>query len=379
MFFNQQVQTSIEDGYLILTMMPSLFCELKCPHCYLSKEQRADPTRMQVKDVSDICDKIVAYYDQKEIENKTIVLYWYGGEPTSMPMDYFEELILTINAKFSSDKGYTTKHVLLTSLVETSPDWYGFIKKYCDGHVQTSYDGFMRGRKYMRDWELKVREAQFHGLTVSTLSVVNSEMLKMGAKGVSDYLNGLGVTDAGFLPFMLNEQNKGKKYDTFAPTMDNWSRFLIEMSEECLQRKEEGLPTFEVGQLQFVVTQDKRADHISNIAAQTLFLMPNGDLSLPDYHSGYEEFLRPFGNAIKSDDFVSILNSPERLDYLTKQMTKNLNPECMSCDAQHKCVMEFWKDNRVGDDCFGGLKFVRWTEQNKERIDKYLLGDSLLC
>lgn len=379
MFFDKQTQTSIEDGYLILTMMPSLFCELKCPHCYLSKEQRADETRMRVEDVAKICDKIVEYYELKGVEHKTVVLYWYGGEPTSMPMDYFEQLILTINDKFSPEKGYTTKHVLLSSLVGTSSDWYPFIKKYCDGHVQTSYDGVMRGRQYMRDWELKVREAQFNGLTVSTLSVVNSEMLKMGARAVSDYLNNLGITDAGFLPFMLNEQNKGKKYDTFAPTMDNWSSYLIELSEYYLERREAGEDTFEVGQLQFVVTQGVREDPISNIAAQTLFLMPNGDLSLPDYHNGYEEFLRPFGNALESNSFAEVINSPERLGYLLKQMTKNNNEDCLACDAQHKCVMEFWKDNKSDDDCFGGLKFVRWVEENQSRISKFINGDSLLC
>lgn len=362
---HQVIQTSIEDGYMVLTMMPSLFCELRCPHCYLSLEDRKNPYRMAPDDVRATCEKIDNYYSRKQVESKKIVLYWYGGEPTSMPIEYFEELIETINGVFTKEKGYTTSHVVLSSLINISPKWYDFIKKYCNGSIQTSYDAQMRGRKYIRDWELKVREAQFYGLEVTTISVLNSEMLKMGAIKTTEYLNSLGIKDAGFLPFMLNEQNKGKKYDTFAPSMNNWSQFMIELSTEYARLKSEGKNTFEIGQLHFIATMEQRDDPISNIAAQTLFFMPNGDLSLPDYKNGYEEFLRPFGNAIESEKFEDILNSPERLAYLTKQFTRNFNPECLSCEYSNRCVMEFWKENREGDDCFGGSKYVKWLDDNK--------------
>lgn len=365
---NTQLQTSIENGYFIFTMMPSLHCDLRCPHCYLSLEQRRDESRLSVKAIEEACLKIDAYYQSRAIANKTIVLYWYGGEPTSMPMGYFTDAIETINSIFSSDKGYSVKHIILSSLVKTDSKWFKFIKKYCDGEVQTSYDGLMRGKGYLRDWELKVREAQFHGLNVTTLSVMNSEIIKQGAKYTTDYLNSLNIKETGWLPFMLNEQNKGKKYDRYAPTMDNWSKFMIEMSSLYAENIKNGVETFEIGQLQFVLTQGERGDAISNIAAQTLFLMPNGDFTLPDYRNGYEEYMRPFGNILESS-FEEILASNGRLEYLAKQMTKNFNEDCLQCSDQHRCVMEFWKENKIGDDCFGGKRYLEWLDQNIHMFD----------
>lgn len=64
--FSPDTQVSIESGYLILTMMPSLYCEEKCPHCYLSKEQRADKTVMSVEKIQIICNKIDRYYSEKK-------------------------------------------------------------------------------------------------------------------------------------------------------------------------------------------------------------------------------------------------------------------------------------------------------------------------
>ncbi len=370
-------QTSIENGYFVLTMMPSLFCDLRCPHCYLSKEQREDETRLSIDAIRTMCEKIDSYYTSTRLENKTIMVYWYGGEPTTMPMDYFEDAIQTINGIFNEDKGYEVEHLILTSLVQTDKKWFDFIKRHCNGKVQTSYDGHMRGRKYVRDWELKVREAQFHGLEVSTLTVMNSEIIKQGARATTEYLNGLGIKDTGWLPFMLNEQNMGRNYNRFAPTMDNWSSFMIEMSQIYADNIKADIPTFEIGQLQFVLTQAYRNDTTSNVAGQTLFLMPNGDLSLPDYRNGYEEYMRTFGNILESS-FEEILASKGRLDYIAKQLTRNYNEDCLACDSYNRCVMEFWKENKEDDDCFGGKKYLNWLDQNIHMFSN-IKGDARLA
>jgi len=34
---------TVESGYLVYTLMPSLKCSLDCPHCYLSKAERSNP------------------------------------------------------------------------------------------------------------------------------------------------------------------------------------------------------------------------------------------------------------------------------------------------------------------------------------------------
>ena len=358
---NKDIQPfSIENGYFIFTLMPSLRCSLNCPHCYLSKEQRRNSPIMAISDLKIACEKVDQYYQTKNIANKLIVFYWYGGEPTEMGINYFEEATAMINSVFTAQKGYTTKHTVLTSLLTVDTDvWFDFFHKHCNHHFQSSFDGLMRGgNNYLKKWEEKIRRAKAASLEVGTISVVNHELLKVGPRETLEYLSELGIKETSFLPFMWNEQNNGKAYDKFAPTMNAWSEFMIELSKVYFERKEKGLFVPEIGQQSFIMHQ-KDQPMMANIAAQTLFLLPNGDFVLPDYKKGYQEYMRVFGNILDMP-FIEVLQSPERRSYLRKQVLRDNNEACLSCDHADKCVMEFWKQNREGDDCFGGKKYIEW-------------------
>lgn len=377
---NQQLKQnkpfSVENGYFIFTLMPSLRCNLNCPHCYLSLEQRRTSPIMTIPDLKIAAQKVDQYYQEQNIKEKIIVFYWYGGEPTEMGIDYFTEATEMLNNIFSKEKGYVTKHTVLTSLVAIDTEvWFPFFKKYCDNHFQTSFDGLMRGKGYVKKWEEKVKLAKEYGLEVGTISVVNTEILKTGPKQTLDYLSELGVFETSFLPFMWNEQNNGKKYDKFAPTMNAWSDFMIEISQDYFARKQQNLFTPEIGQLNFVLTQKQKVQ-FANLAGQTLFLLPNGDFVLPDYKNGYQEYMRVFGNILEND-FNSILKSSERRSYMRKQALRNNNESCNGCEHADKCVMEFWKDNKQDDDCFGGKKYVEWlldyVDTNKIKKDENIM------
>lgn len=374
--FKDEKPFSIENGYFIFTLMPSLRCSLNCPHCYLSLQQRRTSPIMEIKDLKIAAEKVDLYYQEKNIKEKVVVFYWYGGEPTEMGIEYFTEATEMLNEIFSKEKGYITKHTILTSLLTIDTDiWFPFFKKYCDNHFQSSFDGLMRGKTYVRKWEEKIKKAKDFGLEVGTISVVNTELLKSGPKETLDYLISLGIFETSFLPFMLNEQNNGIKYNKFAPTMNAWSEFMIEISKIYFERKQKNLFTPEIGQLNFILSQ-KEKTQFANLAGQTLFLLPNGDFVLPDYKNGYEEYMRVFGNILK-DDFNSILKSSERKSYMRKQVLRNGNDLCNDCEHANKCVMEFWKDNRENDDCFGGKKYIEWlldyVEKNKIKKDENIM------
>lgn len=366
---SQQAGDSIETGHFVLTMMPSLFCPLDCPHCYLSKAERRDPTRLSNADLATILRSIDAYYDRRGIARKTIHAYQYGGEPTSMGVAAFSEMLDTIDGILSPAKGYEVRHTILSSLVEVDLDeWAPIFRDRCGGFVQTSYDGRMRGGGYMRKWDAKMRETRDRGFTLSTISVVNERLLQEGPGQVLDYLIDLGVVEASFLPFMLNTQNSGLKYDRLAPTMNAWSDFMIELTKQWIIRRDGGEVVPEIGQLRFILAQEQMQSSVSNIAGQTLFLMPNGDFALPDYRNGWHEFMNRFANGIETD-FEGVLRSPRRTAYLRRQVLRNHNADCMTCSHGGHCVMEFWKDNRPDDDCFGGRRYVEWLLENREAIE----------
>jgi sulfatase maturation enzyme AslB (radical SAM superfamily) len=362
--FDISRQLTIETGYFVFTMMPSLRCSLNCPHCYLSLDQRRNSKIMSVEELEAACKKVRAYYDTKNITRKVIIFYWYGGEPTEMGLPYMLDAFSRIDKIFPESEGYYVRHDILTSLLMVDPEWFDVFKTWGRGHFQTSFDGLMRGKGYVKKWHKKVKEAIDYGLSVSTISVVNNELFKDGPEEILAYLADLGVEEASFLPFMLNEQNEGDKYEKFAPPMDQYSDFMIKLSREWYRRKNEGLFVPQIGQMNYVSSRSNLPE-ISNIAAQTLFLLPEGDFVLPDYKNGYLEFMRPFGNIFKQS-FDQVLNSVDRQAYLRKQLTRNMNPECLSCDYKNNCIMEFWKENREGDDCFGARKFVEWIVNEDE-------------
>lgn len=375
----RQHAPSIEQGHFVLTMMPSLYCDLDCPHCYLSKVERRDPTLLANNAIKKVLENVDRFYSSKGIEKKTIHAYQYGGEPTSMGPEAFSRMLDTIEAALPADKGYDVRHTILTSLVEVDLEtWLPIFQQRCGGFLQTSFDGRMRGGAYIRKWDSQMRKARDLGLTLSTISVVNTRILQDGPESTLDYLMDLGVVEASFLPFMWNEQNDGKKYDALAPSMNAWSQFMISLTEAWIKAKNAGKTPPEIGQLRYILAQEEMLSPVSNIAGQTLFLMPNGDWALPDYRNGWQEFMNRFGNGIHTD-FSQILRSPKRRTYLRRQMTRNGNSDCTSCPHADKCVMEFWKENRPGDDCFGGRKYVEWVLKNKERILSVDAGVERTC
>lgn len=365
--FDPATQSCIEQGYFVFTMMPSLRCDLNCPHCYLSLEQRRHSPIMTVDQLEIACQKVDDYYMSKpHLKKKMIIFYWYGGEPTQMGQEYMLDAFMRIASIFSEEKGYYIRHEILTSLIFVEDSWYDIFKTWGRGHFQTSFDGLMRGKSYVKKWDKRVREAVSRGLSVSTISVVNKELMADGPIAVLDYLSDLGVKEASFLPFMLNEQNSGLKYEKFAPPMSGYSEFMIELTEHWYRRKADGLHVPYIGQMSYIIGHQGGITS-SNIAGQTLFLLPDGEFVLPDYKDGYLEFMKPFGN-IFDKTFSEVLSSKPRRDYLRRQYTRNYNEECTECELKNSCIMEFWKENRTGDDCFGAKRYAEWLIKKEAEV-----------
>lgn len=359
--FSTDVPDTIENGYFVFTIMPTLQCEFNCKHCYLSKEQRADKTTISLDDLREVCRKVHSYYEEQQPPHRTIIVYNYGGEPTSTGPEYFEGYVAVMAEEFPASKGYVIRHVMLTSLLGVDLDvWAPLWQKHTDGYIQTSYDGSMRSSNYVKKWEAKVRDAISRGLRVATISVVNVDLLTQGPERTLDILSDLGICESGWLPFMLNEQNSTLgKYDKLAPTMTAFNDYMIAILDHWYALKRAGGSPPSIGEAHFAVDRFKRSS-MSNMSGQTLFLLPNGDFVLPNYKDGYKEYMHRFGNILEPGvGFRDILCSRERLLYMRRQSTRNGNPECQTCEFKNACLLEFAKPNKTHDECFGAMRFIK--------------------
>lgn len=376
--FDHINQNSAETGYFVFTMMPSLRCDLSCPHCYLSLEQRRHSHIMTLEELKIAIEKVHQYYiDRDDISVKYISFYWYGGEPTQMGLDYIQNDFKMIEEKFLESEGFYIKHTLLTSLIQIEDYWFEFFKKWCGNYFQTSFDGLMRGKGYMKQWDKRVREARSKGLNVGTITVVNNKILEDTPRALLDYLIELGICEASFLPMMKNEQNEKGHYEKYAPTMDQYSEFMIELMEYWYELKLKGVSVPSIGQSQYITSRLETSEN-GNIAGQTMFLLPDGEFVLPDYKDGYTEFMQPFGNILKQS-FEDVLSSKDRRNYIRKQYLGNKNKECRNCEHKHHCIMEFWKENKINDDCFGAKKYVEWLIKKEKECNILSQSTSVMC
>lgn len=354
--YDHDVPDTIENGYFVFTIMPTLQCPYNCKHCYLSLDQRRDTTIMTIDQMREACRKLDAYWGQVQPPSRVVLVYNYGGEPTSTGPEYSEAYVAMMAEEFPASKGYEVKHVMLTSLLGVDLDvWAPLWHNHTGGYIQTSYVGSMRSNSYVRKWESKVRDAIARGLRVATTSVVNADLLEQGAANTLDLLAGVDICETGWLPFMLNEQNSvAGKYDRYAPTMDAFNDFMVAMLDHCYSLKYRGMTRASIGEAHFAVDLARR-NPMSNMCGQTLFLMPNGDFVLPNYEDGYKDYMHRFGNILESDTtFHDVLVSRERRLYVTH----NKNPECHGCEYKNACLLEFAKPNKLDDECFGAKRFV---------------------
>lgn len=345
---------SIRSGRMILTMMPSLVCKLDCPHCYLTKEQRRSKEMLSLQQVELFVDELTKLWHGKK--NTQLDVYWYGGEPLqNLTPALFEEM-----AKSLSIAATKVSHTVLSSLVGVDIEkWVPTLLRYADSAIQTSWDGPMRGARYLRHQGEKITQAQALGLTVDTICVVNQGMIDEGPDAAMVWLIQHGIRQSGWLPMQRNGRNKATgEYNRHAPSMNAFSDFMIGISD--LARKKPSAPR--IGEEHFIPSM--RGQRLANRGLQTLFLMPNGDLTMPDYRDDRTEFFRRFGNI--KDGLLQILAGGPYQTWCRKQVQSNSNPECLSCDIGDSCLMEFWKSNPTNDDCMGASKFVRYVLGNSD-------------
>jgi len=375
---------NIENGYFILTMFPSLKCELNCPHCYLTKEQRSGETYLSKELFIEMIGKVMEYYEEKEISTPTIVFYWYGGEPTALPLDYYKELIAI--AKNTFPETYNIQNHFLTNLFTLDAQWLDFLSTQCNNYFQTSYDFLMRGSKYLDRWLKNVKKTSKLGFNIAAINVFNSTMIGKEEE-VYAQLKDIGVTEIGFLPFMKNYANlakDAKEYKEWYADMASLTQFLKNFLKIHIEDLKNDPKTFRIGNVAHIFKNMDSNNFYNNIAGQTLFFLETGDFALPDYVSNYMdrkeiefqdvEYLNKF-EKIQGNDFKEVLTSKNREEYLNRQITLNGNERCIKCDYKNFCSMEFWKGDNLDNsgECPGNYGFIEHIIKELSKEDFQLL------
>lgn len=140
--------------------------------------------------------------------------------------------------------------------------------------------------------------------------------------------------------------------------MTAFNDFMIEMLNHRYRGKAQRLKMPSIGEAHFAVDHAAGGD-LSNMAGQTLFLLPDGEFVLPNYRDGWKEYMHSIGNILEPETtFREILCSRERFLYMRRQSSRNNNLVCRLLLEKKACLLEFAKPNKPNDECFVAKRFV---------------------
>ena len=71
--------------HIAIVIKPTLFCNVDCKHCYHTPEER-------VKGTIDL-DKVEKLIRLASEEYQVAWFIWHGGEPLTVPMSFYKEVI----------------------------------------------------------------------------------------------------------------------------------------------------------------------------------------------------------------------------------------------------------------------------------------------
>ncbi|MBF0106724.1 MAG: radical SAM protein [Deltaproteobacteria bacterium] len=319
-----------------IVFIPTWSCDNTCSHCF----EKIGLGQISPDAWDSLWRRLLDFV--KLHHTKKLKLYWQGGEILTLDHKQVAGELGKLKA-FFKDKDCAIEHHFQTNLIAYHDGWAPIIAKYFRGSISTSldYPNLYRHspsisiKNYNNHWLRKKRVAEKAGLTVSLISLPNTETLKHGAKKFYHYYRDViqiknlqvnfpfpGVNGRDPRPMNL------KKFGDFLEDLYhiwitegrtlNLSPFVM-LEETLAGNHERGLPCM-----------------WSNNCAHSLFAVaPDGETGQCDcWVSTLHDF--SFGNLFH-DPLLKILHSKKRNRFLKRPAKMIDDPECSVCDYWKIC------------------------------------------
>lgn len=183
----------------VLVVQPSPFCNLDCDYCYLP--DRMSKTRMEMSTLRKLMERV---FESGLVTPDGFQLLWHAGEPTAVPVDWYEEAFEVINSFPGARQRIL--HTFQTNATLLNDRWCEFFKKHrievgvsIDGpafihdHHRKTRTGRGTHDKVMKGVE-KLREHQIPFGVVAVISDVSIDH----PDEIFDYFVDLKIEGVGF-------------------------------------------------------------------------------------------------------------------------------------------------------------------------------------
>jgi uncharacterized protein len=115
----------------LLVIQPTPFCNIDCTYCYLPN--RSNSKKISLETLEMIADRVLT---EKLIDDH-LSMVWHAGEPLTVNVDYFSEMLTRIAGKM---KGIRVYHSIQTNGMLINQRWCDLFKAF-DVRIGISMDG----------------------------------------------------------------------------------------------------------------------------------------------------------------------------------------------------------------------------------------------
>lgn len=187
-------------GYVCVIAKLTRLCNLRCVYCH---DWRSGPNQSMPFPVqAALFEKLLARSDHAVVD-----VVWHGGEPTLLGQRGFLRLLAL--QQFFRRPGQQIQNILQTNATTLDDDWCRLLARY-GFKVGVSLDGplelhdearpFAGGRPSSSAVRRGLAALRANGLITTTLLVVGSETVALGADTIVRFLQEEGLTSVAMLP-----------------------------------------------------------------------------------------------------------------------------------------------------------------------------------
>ncbi|WP_078906768.1 radical SAM/SPASM domain-containing protein [Streptomyces sp. NRRL S-378] len=343
-------------------------CNLRCTYCY---DWRSGPDQRMPFDVAARMTAAAL----TDPEHRGVEFLWHGGEPTLIPIRYFEK-VMAVQARFRRP-GQPIVNSIHTNALHISEAWIDFFRRY-EWQVGISVDGPREvhdsqrvdavGRPTLERALRGYEKLRAEGLGVGVISVVDRKTLALGPDALFDFMEEVGIRDYGInfaMPEPQPHAPPGTRTDHYITTKER-TEFLIGLYDRW---RTQGDPDIEIREIATVRHRLAKTPGGSlpctfagNCFGNLYTVEANGDVNHCCYLLGDPRYR--WGN-IMHQDFEDIRRSPNMNVVVTERGEEEASlQQCPEVDVcRGGCPMETYMAARHDPEppggCCGQADFIR--------------------
>lgn len=373
--------TKQEDKTFLYQINVTRDCNLRCTHCYIHSDVKANSKTMVDEQILFIANGIVEH--MKSINYHRAEIHFVGGEPTMLGLDFFKKNI-PIFKDIVKKSGFDAEVMMISNLLSDDilPIAQLFDRVTTSYEVDTRFVSLKGVYKPILEerWASKVKLLLNNKIDLGVTTAITKPVIKFGASNILNYFYNIGLKQIHFGFFIPEGDGLINQVKIF-PEFQETSNFLIDSANWYLEKrdidKDLWVNPFE-SMLSAIHSNEPLDDIVCPIISGSIDINWDGN-SASCLEKGGSNQADWAGNIFNT----SILNLTKTEKFM-KEVLEASKPQkiCRTCEEYSVCrsgcgVLFKFFDPVLDTECPGFKKFIRFVREKNEnglipRYTKYL-------